>query len=89
MVDPVEFSDADKGDGYSTVGWAHSHPGFGVFMSSVDISSQTKCFQSFFPDAVAMVMDPLSRIGMEFQFFRAINGKAKKIEYEYLVRRDV
>lgn len=87
-IQPMEFSDADKGDGYYTIGWVHSHPQLGVFMSKRDIMSHAKYFQSFFPDAVAMVMDPLSKNGMEFNFFRAFNGRAKKVEYEYLVRRD-
>jgi len=89
LINPVEFSDADKEDDYFVVGWAHSHPGFGVFMSGTDTRTQDRSFQAFFPDAVAMVMDPFSKAGMEFQFFRVYNGKARKVDYDFLVRRDV
>lgn len=89
VIEPVEYCDADKGDGFYVVGWAHSHPGLGVFMSGVDINTQERSFQSFFPDAVAMVMDPLAKSGLEFRFFRASNGRARKLDYDYLVRRDV
>jgi proteasome lid subunit RPN8/RPN11 len=88
-IQPIEFCDANKGDGYYTVGWVHSHPQLGVWMSGRDIETQRKYFQSFFPDAVAMVMDPLSETGIAFDFFRVINGKARKVDYEFLVRRDV
>lgn len=47
------------------VGWYHSHPGFGVFMSPTDISTQSN-FQQFSDKVTAMVVDP---IGDEFAFF--------------------
>jgi proteasome lid subunit RPN8/RPN11 len=88
-IPPVEFCDADKGDGYYTVGWVHSHPQLGVFMSDRDIETQRKYFQAFFPDAVAMVMDPLSETGIAFDFFREFKGRASKVDYEFLVSKDV
>ena len=87
-IQPVEFCDADKGDGYYTVGWVHSHPKLGVFMSNRDIETHSKYFQSFFSDAIAMVMDPLSDNGIEFDFFRTSKRRAKRVDYEYLVRKD-
>lgn len=88
-IPPTEFCDADKGDRYYTVGWVHSHPQLGVFMSPRDVNTQRRYFQSFFPDAVAMVMDPLAETGIAFDFFRVFNGKARRVDYEFLVRRDV
>ena len=41
------------------VGWYHSHPGLGAhFMSSTDVQTQ-KVYQSYFPKAVALVIDPV------------------------------
>jgi proteasome lid subunit RPN8/RPN11 len=47
------------------VGWYHSHPGYGVFMSEVDNDTQSK-LQQFSPYVVALVSD--SSTG-EFKFF--------------------
>lgn len=88
-IPPLEFCYADKEDGYYTVGWVHSHVQLGVFMSRRDIETQRKYFQAFFPDAVAMVMDPLAETGIAFDFFREFNGRARKVDYEFLVRKDV
>ncbi len=89
-IQPIEFSKADKRDGYRIVGWCHSHPSYGVFLSGTDADTQVRYFQSFFPDAVAMVMDPLGKIGPEYKFFRVLTDrkKTKEIPFDYLVRRD-
>jgi proteasome lid subunit RPN8/RPN11 len=39
------------------VGWYHSHPGYGVFMSEIDVETQGKLLQ-FSPFVVALVVDP-------------------------------
>lgn len=44
--------------GLYIVGWYHSHPGFDIFLSSIDIETQRR-YQMMFPKAVAMVIDPL------------------------------
>ena len=44
--------------GLYIVGWYHSHPGFNLFLSTIDIETQ-KRYQMMFPKAVAMVVDPL------------------------------
>jgi len=41
----------------NVVGWYHSHPGYGVFMSDIDISTQGR-LQQFSPYIVALVVDP-------------------------------
>jgi 26S proteasome regulatory subunit N11 len=40
------------------VGWYHSHPGLDVFMSPIDVETQ-KAYQTMFPKAIALVVDPL------------------------------
>jgi proteasome lid subunit RPN8/RPN11 len=47
------------------VGWYHSHPGFGLFMSPTDVSTQSN-FQQFSDKVTAMVVDPRND---EFAFF--------------------
>lgn len=40
------------------VGWYHSHPGFGCWLSIVDIKTQ-KSFEAMNSRAVAVVIDPI------------------------------
>ncbi|MCS7094990.1 MAG: Mov34/MPN/PAD-1 family protein [Thaumarchaeota archaeon] len=39
------------------VGWYHSHPGYGCFMSPTDLSSHRRSFP--YPHQVALVIDPV------------------------------
>ena len=39
------------------VGWAHSHPGYGCFLSDIDIDTQRRYFNQ--PYHIAMVVDPV------------------------------
>ncbi|MFA5102742.1 MAG: hypothetical protein WC525_06270 [Candidatus Thermoplasmatota archaeon] len=78
---------AADANGNYVIGWAHSHPGFAVFMSPTDEATQ-KDFQALFSDAVAMVMNPFSAQGIEFKFFRYHDGKLEKMKYDFLVSRD-
>ena len=41
------------------VGWYHSHPGYGIFMSNVDVATQTK-LQQFSRYVTALIVDPSS-----------------------------
>ncbi len=41
----------------NVVGWYHSHPGYGIFMSDIDVSTQGR-LQQFSPYIVALVVDP-------------------------------
>lgn len=43
------------------VGWYHSHPGFGCFLSSVDINTQ-KSFEQLNSRFVAVVVDPIQSV---------------------------
>ena len=47
------------------MGWYHSHPGFGLFMSPTDINTQ-KNFQQFCSKITALIVEPVSG---EFGFF--------------------
>jgi proteasome lid subunit RPN8/RPN11 len=51
------------------VGWYHSHPGFGLFMSSTDVNTQ-KNLQQFSSKVTALIVDPDCE---EFGFFTLHN----------------
>jgi len=65
-VDPVyqqEFMDMMKqvGRDQSCVGWYHSHPGFGPWLSGTDVETQ-KSQEMLNPRAVAVVVDPVQSV---------------------------
>lgn len=39
------------------IGWMHSHPSYGCFLSNTDITTQTACFNQ--PNNIAVVIDPI------------------------------
>lgn len=43
------------------VGWYHSHPGFGCWLSGVDIATQ-RSFEALSDRAVALVIDPIQSV---------------------------
>jgi len=43
------------------VGWYHSHPGFGCWLSGVDVNTQ-QSFEQLHPRAVAVVIDPIQSV---------------------------
>lgn len=78
-VDPVfqtKMLDMLKQTGRSevVVGWYHSHPGFGCWLSSVDINTQ-QSFEQLNPRAVAIVVDPIQSVKgkVVIDAFRLIN----------------
>jgi 26S proteasome regulatory subunit N11 len=58
------------------VGWYHSHPGFGCWLSGVDISTQNS-FEQLHPRAVAVVVDPVQSVKgkVVIDAFRLINAQ--------------
>jgi 26S proteasome regulatory subunit N11 len=65
-VDPVfqaKMLDMLKQTGRSetVVGWYHSHPGFGCWLSAVDVNTQTS-FEALTKRAVAVVIDPIQSV---------------------------
>lgn len=55
------------------VGWYHSHPNFGVFLSGVDLETQQDCFNQ--PWHIAVVYDPIRD---EIGFFCGATGEKMK-----------
>jgi proteasome lid subunit RPN8/RPN11 len=64
------------------VGWYHSHPGYGCFLSPTDIASHRLCFTM--PYHVALVVDPLRK---EAAFFRVVEGVCYEGLKSAIVRR--
>lgn len=58
----------------NVVGWYHSHPGFGCWLSSVDVNTQ-ESFEALHPRAVAVVVDPIQSVKGKVMLdaFRSIN----------------
>jgi len=56
------------------VGWYHSHPGFGCWLSGVDINTQAS-FENLAKRAVAVVVDPIQSVKgkVVIDAFRLIN----------------
>ena len=71
------FKDIKK-NGLFICGWYHSHPSYGLFMSSEDIITQSR-YQTLWERAIALVIDPYQINGKSFGFkiFRA-NLNTKK-----------
>src|SRR3569833_4615288 len=61
----------------SVVGWYHSHPGFGCWLSSVDINTR-RSFEQLTPRAVAVVVAPIQSVKgkVVIDAFRLINPQS-------------
>jgi 26S proteasome regulatory subunit N11 len=65
------------------VGWYHSHPGFGCWMSGVDINTQ-QSFEALNQRAVAVVIDPVQSVKgkVVIDCFRLINPQLMMLGQE-------
>lgn len=65
------------------VGWYHSHPGFGCWLSGVDISTQ-QSFEQLNSRAVAVVIDPIQSVKgkVVIDCFRLINAQYMMLGHE-------
>jgi len=52
------FFEECSDDKYSCVGWWHSHPGHGIFLSQIDLENHFISFQRRNPSSIALVIDP-------------------------------
>ncbi|GMM28535.1 proteasome regulatory particle lid subunit [Martiniozyma asiatica (nom. inval.)] len=57
MMDMLKQTGRDQ----MVVGWYHSHPGFGCWLSSVDVNTQ-QSFEQLNPRSVAVVIDPIQSV---------------------------
>jgi 26S proteasome regulatory subunit N11 len=65
------------------VGWYHSHPGFGCWLSGVDMNTQ-QSFERLNPRAVAVVVDPIQSVKgkVVIDAFRLINQQVAMLGTE-------
>lgn len=88
----VSFSDNDF-DAFEEIlendnhclGWWHSHPGYGLFLSQTDINTHIYSFQLHNDLSVALVVDPamIDMKGLaQFKFFQVV-GKEGKDPFRY------
>jgi 26S proteasome regulatory subunit N11 len=71
------------GRGEMVVGWYHSHPGFGCWLSGTDINTQSS-FEALNPRAVALVVDPIQSVKgkVVIDCFRLINPQLMMLGHE-------
>lgn len=65
------------------VGWYHSHPGFGCWLSSTDINTQSS-FETLHPRVVGLVVDPIQSVKgkVVIDCFRLINPQLMMLGHE-------
>lgn len=70
MLEMLKMTDREE----NVVGWYHSHPGFGCWLSSVDINTQ-QSFEQLEKRNVAVVVDPIQSVKgrVEIDAFRLID----------------
>ena len=69
-------------NGFVIVGWAHSHPGYGCFLSSTDVRTQQDFFHEDFH--VALVCDPLKD---ECMVFKVKEGESEEASFAVVRKR--
>lgn len=70
--------------GTEIIGWYHTHPGHGVFMSGVDVATHVNYFKLF--HRVALVIDPLRH---DFAAFTQMDGQVSSLPSIVLVGPDL
>jgi proteasome lid subunit RPN8/RPN11 len=79
----------EQGTGETIIGWWHTHPSLGVFLSGTDIATQER-YQAFFSQAIALVVDPvkfsesLNLKDLDLHIFRVVEGRSKDFEFAYV-----
>ena len=86
-VDPVFQKDMlemlkQTGRMENVIGWYHSHPGFGCWLSNTDEQTQMS-FEQLHPRAVAVVVDPIQSVKgkVVIDAFRLINPTIMQLPY--------
>lgn len=79
MLEMLKQTDRDE----NSVGWYHSHPGFGCWLSAVDINTQ-QSFEQLDSRNVAVVVDPIQSVKgrVVIDAFRLINAQTLMSQQE-------
>lgn len=64
------------------VGWYHSHPGFGCWLSGTDVATQ-KSFEALSGRTVAVVIDPIQSVKGKVgrHFFTTANYRSRSTRF--------
>ncbi len=70
-----------KNSSHFIIGWYHSHPSYGCFMSNEDYQTQLR-YQTLWSESIAIVIDPaqVSKANYGFEIFRLKRPKLKSWE---------
>jgi len=68
------------------VGWCHSHPGYGCFLSSVDVRTQ----KAFFPEEfhIAVVCDPLKKEWRAFRLSKTPESEYDEVSFAVIKKKE-
>lgn len=77
--DYVHKEQNEKFSDKKIIGWQHTHPSYGIFLSNYDLFIQENFFN--LPFQVAYVIDPIQKIR---GFFQWKNGKIEKLKGYYI-----
>ncbi|XP_049849508.1 uncharacterized protein LOC126319864 [Schistocerca gregaria] len=79
MIDMIKQTNRNE----VVIGWYHSHPGFGCWLSGVDMSTQ-QSFEQLNPRAVAVVVDPIQSVRgkVVIDAFRLVNSQLSVLGQE-------
>lgn len=58
----------------AVVGWYHSHPGYGCWLSGTDLNTQ-RSFEKSSPRCIAVVIDPV----------QSVKGKVREFKFFYII----
>ena len=83
------YTDLQK-KGLFICGWYHSHPSYGLFLSSEDMGTQAR-YQKLWKKSVALVIDPYQIDGRSYGFniFRANLKTAKWYEVPFSIKGNI
>ena len=79
--DSVQSALVRRGSGEEIVGWAHTHPGFGVFLSTFDKEQHERFFPE--PWQIAYVMDNQASVRAVYQ---VVDGAWNRLPGYYVLR---
>jgi proteasome lid subunit RPN8/RPN11 len=76
------FNDIRK-QKYFICGWYHSHPTYGLFLSTEDLDTQSR-YQKLWDKSIALVMDPYMIDGSSygFEIFKSVGRKYYPVPYK-------
>ena len=77
MEDELGLAECQLREGLLTLGWIHTHPQWGLFLSSVDLHNQFN-YQMQLPEAVAVVYSPIEA-DPSFKAFRVKDSKLEAL----------